>query len=80
MRLLLSARDLVREGLIRFEDDQDIVQPVVNPDRMAEVLEEFNGVEDFTDFSDQAHAAFALDAVQLEEADDAAAARELGDW
>ncbi len=47
---------------------------------MTEVLEEFQRAEDFCDFSEQAHSAFALDAVQLEAPDDIAAARELEDW
>ena len=52
----------------------------ISVDRMAEVLEEFQRAEDFTDFSGQAHAAFDLDPVQLEAPDDIAAARDLEDW
>jgi len=70
-------RHLVRQGLIRFEDDQDLVPPI-DPDRTVQVLEEFQRAEDFTDFSGQAHARFDLDPSQLEDAEDAAAARNLG--
>jgi hypothetical protein len=52
-----SASDLVRQGLIRFEDDADIVPPVDDAG------------EDFTDFAEQRHTAFGLDPAQLETLD-----------
>ena len=60
-----SASDLVRQGLIRFEDDQGLVPPI-DPDRTAQVLEEFQRAEDFTDFAEQIDSVFGVDVVGLD--------------
>ena len=66
-----SAHGLVREGLICFEDDRDIVAPIVPAQNLTDEVQaefEWEGVaEDFTDFADDVHARFDLDPVQLED-------------
>jgi hypothetical protein len=61
-----SASDLVRQRLVVFEDDADIVPPIVPARDLAdEVRAEFERVqdvaEDFNNFSGETHARFDLD-------------------